>query len=48
VIAIVVSPIFTAWLADLNGDYHFAFSILAAYTAAGTLFFAFAKKPVRS
>ncbi|UCD08972.1 MAG: MFS transporter [Dehalococcoidales bacterium] len=47
VIAIVVSPIFTAWLADLNGDYHFAFSILAAYTAAGTLFFAFAKKPVR-
>lgn len=48
VIAIVVSPIFTAWLADLNGDYHFAFSILAAYTAIGTLFFAFAKKPVRS
>jgi sugar phosphate permease len=48
VIAIVVSPIFTAWLADLNGDYHFAFSILAAYTAVGTLFFAFAKKPVRS
>ncbi|MBN2075316.1 MAG: MFS transporter [Dehalococcoidales bacterium] len=48
VIAIVVSPIFTAWLADLNGDYHFAFSILAAYTAAGTFFFAFAKKPVRS
>ena len=48
VLAIVVSPIFTAWLADLNGDYHFAFSILAAYTAAGTLFFAFAKKPVRS
>jgi sugar phosphate permease len=47
VIAIVVSPIFTAWLADLKGDYHFAFSILAAYTAVGTLFFAFAKKPVR-
>jgi sugar phosphate permease len=48
VIAIVVSPIFTAWLYDLNGDYHFAFSILAAYTAAGTLFFAFAKRPVRT
>ncbi|UCC17462.1 MAG: MFS transporter [Dehalococcoidales bacterium] len=47
VIAIVVSPIFTAWLADLNGDYHFAFSILAAYTGVGTLFFAFAKKPER-
>ena len=48
VIAVVVSPIFTAWLADLNGDYHFAFSILAAYTALGTLFFAFAKKPERT
>ena len=48
VIAVVVSPIFTAWLADLNGDYHFAFSILAAYTAPGTLFFAFAKKPERT
>jgi len=48
VIAIVVSPIFTAWLADLKGDYHIAFSILAAYTAAGTLFFAFAKKPERA
>ncbi|HEY94858.1 MAG TPA: MFS transporter [Dehalococcoidia bacterium] len=47
VIAIVVSPIFTAWLADLKGDYHFAFSILAAYTAAGTFFFAFANKPIR-
>ena len=47
VLAIVVSPIFTAWLADLKGDYQFAFTILAAYTAAGTLFFAFAKKPVR-
>ncbi len=47
VIAVVASPIFTAWLADLKGDYHFAFSILAAYTAAGTFLFAFAKKPVR-
>jgi sugar phosphate permease len=47
VLAIVISPIFTAWLAELNGNYHFAFMILAAYTAAGTLFFAFAKKPVR-
>lgn len=47
VLAIVASPIFTAWLADLRGDYHFAFMILAAYTAAGTLFFAFARKPVR-
>jgi OFA family oxalate/formate antiporter-like MFS transporter len=47
VIAIVVSPIFTAWLADLNGNYHFAFTILAIYTAAGTFLFAFAKKPVR-
>ena len=47
VLAQVASPIFTAWLADLRGDYHFAFMILAAYTAAGTLFFAFASKPVR-
>jgi sugar phosphate permease len=46
VIAIVVSPIFTAWLADLNGNYHFAFTILAVYTAAGTFLFAFAKKPI--
>lgn len=47
VIAVVVSPIFTAWLADLKGDYHLAFTILAFYTAAGTFLFAFAKKPVR-
>ncbi len=45
VLAQVVSPIFTAWLADLRGDYQFAFLLLAAYTAAGTLLFAFAGKP---
>jgi sugar phosphate permease len=45
VLAQVSSPIFTAWLADLKGDYQFAFTLLAAYTAAGTLFFAFAKRP---
>ncbi|MBN2239869.1 MAG: MFS transporter [Dehalococcoidales bacterium] len=48
VIAIVVSPIFTAWLADLQGDYHFAFMILAGYTAAGTFLFALAKKPEKN
>ena len=46
VLAQVTSPILTAWLADLRGDYHFAFMILSAYTAAGTLLFAFASKPV--
>ncbi|MFC2038184.1 MFS transporter [Chloroflexota bacterium] len=46
VVAQVASPIFTAWLADLNGDYQVAFMILAAYTAAGTLLFGFAGKPV--
>jgi MFS transporter, OFA family, oxalate/formate antiporter len=47
VFAQVASPIFTAWLADLKGNYQLSFMILAAYTAAGTLFFAFAGKPVR-
>jgi sugar phosphate permease len=47
VFAQVASPIFTAWLADLKGNYQLSFMILAAYTAAGTLFFAFASRPVR-
>ena len=46
-IANVGAPIFAGWLADLRGDYRLAFTILAACTAAGSLFFAFAGKPTR-
>jgi MFS family permease len=48
VLAQIVSPIITAWLADLRGDYHFAFMLLAAYTAIGSLFYAFAGRPKRN
>ena len=46
-IAQVGAPIFAGWLADIRGDYHLAFTILAAFTALGSLFFVFASKPVR-
>ncbi len=44
--ASVSAPIFAGWLADLRGDYQLAFTILAIFTAFGSLFFAFAGKPV--
>ena len=47
-LASVSAPIFAGWLADLRGDYRLAFTILAILTALGSLFFAFASKPVRS
>jgi MFS family permease len=46
-LASVSAPIFAGWLADLRGDYRLAFTILAIMTALGSLFFAFAAKPVR-
>jgi MFS family permease len=46
-IASVSAPIFAGWLADLRGDYRLAFTILAILTACGSLFFAFASKPVQ-
>jgi len=46
-LASVSAPIFAGWLADLRGDYRLAFTILAVLTALGSLFFAFATKPVR-
>ncbi len=46
-VAQVVAPIFAGWLADIRGDYRLAFTILAVFTAFGSLFFAFASKPVR-
>ena len=45
--ASVSAPIFAGWLADLRGDYRLAFTILAIFTTFGSLFFAFASKPVR-
>lgn len=45
--ASVIAPIFAGWLADLRGDYRLAFVILAFFTGFGSLFFAFASKPVR-
>ena len=47
-LASVSAPIFAGWLADMRGDYRLAFTILAILTALGSLFFAFAGKPVRS
>lgn len=42
----MVSPIFSGWLADIQGgSYTMAFTILAVLTGAGSLFFWFAKKP---
>ncbi|MBI4297237.1 MAG: MFS transporter [Chloroflexi bacterium] len=46
-VASISAPIFAGWLADLRGDYRLAFTILAIFTAFGSLFFAFASKPVR-
>ncbi len=46
-IASVSAPIFAGWLADLRGDYQLAFTLLAIFTAFGSLFFAFAGKPTR-
>jgi MFS family permease len=45
--ASVSAPIFAGRLADLRGDYRMAFTILAIMTALGSIFFAFASKPVR-
>jgi MFS family permease len=45
--ASVIAPIFAGWLADLQGDYRMAFTILAVMTGFGSLFFAFARKPLR-
>ena len=44
--AMMVAPIFAGWLADLRGDYKMAFTILAVITGFGSIFFAFASKPV--
>jgi MFS family permease len=46
-VASVSAPIFAGWLADLKGDYRLAFTILAVLTAMGSLFFAFASRPLR-
>ncbi|MFC2006107.1 MFS transporter [Chloroflexota bacterium] len=46
-IASVIAPIFAGWMADVRGDYRLAFTIMASLTALGSLFFAFASKPVR-
>ncbi len=46
-LASVSAPIFAGWLADLRGDYCLAFTILAVLAGFGSLFFAFASKPVR-
>ncbi len=46
-IASIIAPIFAGWLADQYGDYRLAFTILAGFTTVGSLFFAFASKPVR-
>ncbi len=46
-LASVSAPIFAGRLADLRGDYRLAFTILAVLTALGSLFFAFATRPVR-
>ncbi len=46
-VASVSAPIFAGWLADIRGDYRLAFTILAVFTAFGSLFFAFATKPIR-
>ena len=46
-IASVSAPIFAGWLADLRGDYQLAFTVVAIFTAFGSLFFAFAGKPIR-
>lgn len=45
--ASVIAPIFAGWLADMLGDYRMAFTILAVVAGFGSLFFAFASKPVR-
>lgn len=45
--ASISAPIFAGWLADLRGDYRLAFTIVAGFTTLGSLFFAFASKPVR-
>jgi MFS family permease len=42
----VGGPMITAVLADLTGDYRAGFSLLAVMVGLGSLFFAFAKKPV--
>jgi len=46
-IAAAGAPIFAGWLADLRGDYRLAFTILAIFTAFGSLFFTFASKPTK-
>ncbi|MBI2288437.1 MAG: MFS transporter, partial [Chloroflexi bacterium] len=46
-IASIIAPIFAGWLTDLRGDYRLAFTILAIFTAFGSLGFALAGKPVR-
>ena len=45
-IAMMVAPIFAGWLADLQGDYRMAFTILAVLTGFGSVFFMFARKPI--
>ena len=40
------APIFAGLMADIRGDYRLAFTILAALTALGSVFFLFARKPV--
>jgi len=44
--SMMLAPIFAGWLADLQGDYRLAFTILALLTGIGSVFFLFARKPV--
>ncbi len=46
-VASIIAPIFAGWLSDVRGDYRVAFTILAFFTGFGSLFFAFARKPIR-
>lgn len=47
-VAMIISPIFAGWLADLQGgSYTLAFTILAVLAGFGSTFFLFANKPVR-
>jgi len=45
-VAMIISPIFAGWLADLQGgSYTMAFTILAVLVALGSFFFYFSNKP---
>ena len=46
IIAPIIAPIFAGWMADLRGNYHVPFTILALMTGLGSILFLFAHKPV--